>query len=60
MKYSSFDNWFMEIENYGLRAERFYEEFPNMKPERAVEWLRAAWLCSRQDDVRDQFEKESG
>lgn len=47
MKYSNFEDWFNEIENYGLRSERFYEEFPNIDP-RMIEWLKASWECARE------------
>jgi hypothetical protein len=58
--YKNFNQWFHEHENYGMRSERFYEEFQNMTPQRAVEWLQAAWECARQNDVKDAFERESG
>jgi hypothetical protein len=48
LKYESFDEYFNEIENYGLRSERFFQEFNGMTPRRAVEWLRAVWNCARE------------
>lgn len=48
MKYTKFEDWFHEVENYSTRSERFYDEFKNMTPERAKEWLQSAWDCSRQ------------
>jgi hypothetical protein len=41
----SFDDWFYEVENYGLRAERFYEDLQRAMddPTRMVEWLKAAY-----------------
>jgi hypothetical protein len=66
MKYKNFDEWFNERENFGTRAERFYEEMQHMTNEHAahspcaIEWLKAAWECARMDDVRDRFESECG
>ena len=52
--YKQFDDWFWELENYGMRGERFYEEFSNgITPERALEWLRACWQCARNEHERD-------
>lgn len=50
MKYAKFEDWFDEIENYGMRSERFYDEFSELdhiKRERMIEWLEAAWNCAR-------------
>lgn len=47
MKYKEFNDWFLEIENFTLRGERFYEEFQYMSSERAIQWLQAAWECAR-------------
>jgi hypothetical protein len=57
-KYRRFEDYFDEIENYATRGERFYDEFSvSMTPQRAVEWLRAAFECARQtvkdDDIND-------
>lgn len=49
-QYKKFEDWFEEIENYGMREERFHEEFSmldHVKRERMIEWLRAAWDCAR-------------
>ena len=52
-KYETFDHWFQEIENYGMRMERFYDEFGQYTGrERMIEWLRAAWECSREEEVK--------
>lgn len=51
-KYKKFEDWFEEIENYGLRLERFHDEFSMLdyvKRERMIEWLQAAWDCARED-----------
>jgi hypothetical protein len=48
-KYSTFKDYFEEIENYCLRLERFHDEFSEpMKVERAIEWLEAAFKCGRE------------
>ena len=49
-RYKKFEDWFEEIENYGTRGERFDDEFSmlgEVKRERMIEWLRAAWDCAR-------------
>lgn len=49
--YDNFTDWFDEIENYGMRSERFHDEFSALdyiKRQRMVEWLRAAWDCARE------------
>jgi hypothetical protein len=54
-KYKTFDDWFDEIENYGMRMERFHDEFAMLdyvKRERMIEWLRAAWQCAREQKER--------
>lgn len=60
MTYKDFDAWFWELEGFGTRGERFFEELKHMDEKRALEWLRACWMCARQDDMRDQFERECG
>lgn len=54
MKYKDFDDWFWEIENYTTRGERFYVEFQHMSGERAIEWLKAAWECARDQGNSDE------
>jgi hypothetical protein len=49
-KYEKFEDWFDEIENYGYRSERFYEEFQRMSVDRVEQWLRAAWYCAREEE----------
>lgn len=58
-QYPEFDDWFLEIENYGTRAERFYESLENMQSElgkisNGLLWLQAAFECGRM--MRDQEE----
>lgn len=51
-KYPEFDDYFFEIENYGTRFERFYDEFQHIDMEtarRAIEWMQAAWECARME-----------
>lgn len=38
--YQTFDEWFLELENYCLRAERFYEEAGSAE---LLPWLKAAF-----------------
>jgi len=50
-KYSTFKDYFDEIENYATRGERFYDEFQALdyiKRERMIEWLQAAFECGRE------------
>jgi hypothetical protein len=51
MKYKEMNDWLFEIENYGTRIERLYEElgpFDDIKDyARLLKWLEAAWECSR-------------
>ncbi len=57
MKYKDFDAWFDEIENYGMRGERFHDEFFMVEYERRkrmIEWLQAAWDCARLKDENDK------
>lgn len=58
-KYPQFDDWFLEIENYGTRAERFYESIDNFHSElgqiaNMLVWLQAAFECGRMS--KDQEE----
>lgn len=51
MKYKEMNDWLFEIENYGTRMERLYEElgpFDDLKQyTRLLAWLDAAWNCAR-------------
>ena len=48
-KYSTFKDYFDEVENFATRGERFYDEFSDsMKAERAIQWLEAAFKCGRE------------
>jgi hypothetical protein len=62
--YVSFFDWFHEVENYGMRSERFYEEFQTLGPQRAVEWMQTAWRLGAEskskDDIRNKFDSECG
>ena len=51
-EYPEFEDWFLEIENYGTRAERAYESFENMQSElgrtaNLILWLTAAFEAGR-------------
>jgi len=51
MKYPEFDDYWHEIENYGTRGERFYNEFEHIDSDtryRIIEWLQASWYCARE------------
>ena len=43
--YTTFEDWWNEIENYGTRGERFYSTFPGSVDPAMVNWLRAAFEC---------------
>jgi hypothetical protein len=52
VEYETFDDWFDEIENYGSRFERFYEDLHNAKDsvrlaDLTTVWLRAAFESAR-------------
>lgn len=56
MQYQEFDDWFLEIENYGTRSERFYELFDHYKvgdnlglQANLLVWLKAAWDSARME-----------
>ena len=51
-QYKEFDDWFLEIENYGTRAERFYESLDSFQSDlgrtaNGVMWLKAAFDSAR-------------
>lgn len=51
-----FEDWFHETENFSLRAERFYDDlvyYQEDRPERIVEWLRAAYEAGREHGRKD-------
>lgn len=57
---SSFDNWLNEIENYGLRLERLYAEFPDQPDmSRLIEWLRAAYHAGEDSRYADTVPGET-
>jgi hypothetical protein len=52
----NFYDWFHEIENYGLRAERFYDDLSRAMddPARMVQWLKVAYeMGSNNTDTMD-------
>jgi|LakMenE18May11ns_1017448.scaffolds.fasta_scaffold6732129_1 hypothetical protein len=58
MKYEKFEDWFDEIENYGMRNERFFDSLDQFTSKQAYDanlvlWLRAAFECGKGiDDER--------
>lgn len=51
-EYDTFEDWFDEIENYGMRNERFFESLDQFTSQAAynanlVLWLRAAFDSAR-------------
>ena len=52
LKYPTFEDWYFEIENYSLRAERFWESLdqfgPNATRANLEIWLRAAFDSARE------------
>ena len=52
-----FLEYFDELECFGLRSERFYAECEaGMKPERVLEWLRAAYQQGCRDMAQDTLD----
>lgn len=52
--YENFEDWWLEIENYGTRGERCMESMSNFKSQTGLEanihlWLRAAFDSARLD-----------
>lgn len=50
-KYKNIDDWWNEIENFGLRMERFFEEFDHLSNEdqqKIKKWVESAWLCANE------------
>ena len=48
----TFEDWFHQIEAYGLKSERFYESLDAFTDKRAlaismVEWLKAAYYAGK-------------
>jgi hypothetical protein len=49
MTYDSFDEWFLELESFSLRSERFFEVLDRGAPYNdVVIWLRAAFDAGRE------------
>jgi hypothetical protein len=51
-EYKEFEDWFLEIENYGTRAERFYESLESFQSEmgrtaNGIVWLKAAFEAGK-------------
>lgn len=57
MSYKKFDDWFFEGEEFGLRAERFYESLGAFKSNAGKEqnivlWLMAAFEAGKQSNEK--------
>lgn len=59
-QYPTFEDWWNEVESFGLRSERFYESMTQFsdagKPVNVEVWLRAAFESARLtgDDIYSQ------
>jgi len=42
MTENGFDDWFYEMEGYGFRAERFWDDFERQDRVAMIEWLKTA------------------
>ena len=52
----TFEEWLSEIENYGTRQERFYEEWDNgMSDARMIEWLKAAYTMGAEEAYQNML-----
>ena len=53
----TFEDWFNEIENFGLRSERFYEQLDLLAggapQDGIINWLRAAYTAGREHENLD-------
>jgi hypothetical protein len=50
LTYSTFEDWYMEIENYGMRCERLWESDLRSE-ENLLLWLKAAFEAARLTNV---------
>ena len=63
--YNSFNDWLGEIENYGTRLERFYEEVEHLTENNIknyailLKWLQAAYDAGVNDESRAETGGES-
>lgn len=55
-----FDDWFYEREGFGLRCERFFAEFPDVNPVKAVAWLKVAYEVGREAALDEAAEAAAG
>ena len=53
-----FQDYFNELEGFGLRSERFHEEFESgiMRERRIIEWLESAYLRGARDMAQDSVD----
>ena len=63
-KYETFEDWFLEFENYSQRADRFYESLDSFKSdagkgENMMVWLKAAFESARLvNDLTIEYSEE--
>ena len=59
-QYATFEDWWNEIESFGLRSERFHESMtqfsPTGKPVNMELWLRAAFDAARSQQKEPECE----
>jgi hypothetical protein len=62
MKYKEMNDWLFEIENYGTRIERLYEDlgpFDDIKDySRLLVWLQAAWDSAKLQEEESEIDIE--
>jgi len=44
-----FDDWFYEMEGYGFRAERFWDDFERQDRVAMIEWLKTAYQMGSEE-----------
>lgn len=55
----TFKEWLIERENFSSRAERLYEDFPEVKDlKKLCMWLEAAYYVGYQAGVDDVYKVE--
>ena len=56
--HEKFKEYFNELEGFGLRSERFYNECEAgmLREKRIIEWLKAAYMQGAQDMAQDTLD----
>lgn len=49
---NNFDDWFYEMEGYGFRAERFWDDFETKNHAAMMEWLKTAYKMGYEEGQR--------